>query len=76
MSQEGVAKLMITFMKTINKLILVAALLLTTLMAKAQFTIVDADSKETLLGVYVYSETGKLLAMSDENGMVKALDAL
>lgn len=59
----------------INKLLLVAALLLTNLVAKAQFTIVDADSKETLPGVYVYSETGKLLAMSDENGVVKALDA-
>ena len=52
---------------------IVIMLALCPLLAKAQFTIVDADSKETLPGVYVYSETGKLLAMSDENGCVKAL---
>ena len=50
---------------------LLAVMLLTTLMARAQFTVVDADTKETLPGVYVFSETGKLLAMSDENGQVK-----
>lgn len=54
------------------RIILFAILCCVTLMARAQFTIVDADTKETLPGVYVFSETGTLLAMSDENGQVKA----
>lgn len=59
-------------MKALSRIILLAAMLLTTIMAKAQFTVIDADTKETLPGVYVFSETGTLLAMSDENGKVKA----
>lgn len=58
-------------MNRLNGIMLLAVMLLMTLMARAQFTVVDADTKETLPGVYVFSETGKLLAMSDENGQVK-----
>lgn len=47
---------------------------LTTVVTRAQFTVIDAESKETLAGVYVFSESGKLLTMSNENGEVKAVD--
>lgn len=42
--------------------------------ARAQFTIVDADSREPLPGVYVFGEDGTLLTISNENGKVKSLD--
>lgn len=58
-------------MERLGRIMLLAAMLLSTVIAKAQFTVVDADTKESLPGVYVFSETGTLLAMSDENGQVK-----
>ena len=54
-----------------KKILLSLLMLCSITMARAQFTVVDADTKDTLPGVYVFSETGKLLAMSDENGQVK-----
>lgn len=49
-------------------------LLLLPIMAKAQFTVVDADSKAPLPGVYVFSDNGKLITMSNEKGKVKAVE--
>ena len=60
-------------MKKVRYILAAIVLLLMPVAAKAQFTIVDAESKETLPGVYVFSENGSLLTMSNENGEVKAL---
>lgn len=46
------------------------------LMARAQFCVIDEDSGDPLPGVYVFGEDGTLLAMSDENGRVKALEGM
>lgn len=58
----------------IRNILLTVLVMLLPVLAKAQFKVVDAESKETLPGVFVFSESGKLLAMSDENGVVPALN--
>lgn len=58
------------------KKILIALMMLMPAIAWAQFTVVDADSHETLPGVYVYAEDGQLLTISNERGEVKALQGM
>lgn len=60
-------------MNEIVKFLTFLALLVLPVIANAQFTIVDADSKEPLPGVFVFSENGALLTISNEKGEVKAL---
>lgn len=61
-------------MNRLCKLFILALLAMTTSVAKAQFKVVDAESREPMPGVFVFSENGTLLAMSDSKGMVRALD--
>lgn len=56
------------------RLFFLTALVLAASMAKAQFKVVDAQTREPLPGVYVCAENGTMLAMSDSKGMVRALN--
>lgn len=56
-----------------SRLLTIVMLLMTTCVAKAQFRVVDADSKQPLQSVFVLSESGRLLAMTDEKGKVNEL---
>lgn len=60
-------------MKRIIYVILTVLLLFFPTIVKAQFTVVDADSKEALPGVYVFADNGALLTMSNEKGEVNAV---
>lgn len=61
-------------MRKLHCIFAIIVLLLMPLSLRAQFTIVDADDHLPLAGVYVLSQDGKMLTMSDQQGQVKALD--
>lgn len=58
-------------MKQMKMVMTLMVLLMVPSVMRAQFTVVDEDTREPLPGVYVFSSNGTLLTMSDENGVVK-----